>query len=33
MAIIILKSFLKENNNFFLDDVINLFNEHKKKMI
>ena len=33
MAIIILKSFLKENNNFFSDDVINLFNEHKKKMI
>ena len=31
MAILILKSFLNENNNFFNNDIVNMFNQHKKK--
>ena len=31
MAILILKSFLNENNNFFNHDIVNMFNQHKKK--
>ena len=31
MAILILKSFLNENNNFFNDNIVNMFNQHKKK--
>ena len=31
MAILILKSFLNENNIFFNNDIVNMFNQHKKK--